>query len=219
MKDCSRCRQSKAFDDFNWRNKAKGWRRPECKACQHEAYASAKARDPEVHNTKRRENKRKWRLANGVKPQPRRSREQQIEFERARRIAWYKANREKAAATSLKWRQSNKDKIRECHRRWYEANKSRAFEKARRRRALKLHATIQKFTLTQLEERLSVFGHRCAYCGGAYEELDHVKPLSRGGPHCLANLRPSCLTCNRRKWAKMPSEMPAPDFGVNIYGR
>ncbi|MBT2266408.1 HNH endonuclease [Rhodococcus erythropolis] len=41
-------------------------------------------------------------------------------------------------------------------------------------------------------------------CGGPYQHLDHVKPLSAGGPHMLSNLRPSCADCNLSKGAKWP---------------
>lgn len=30
---------------------------------------------------------------------------------------------------------------------------------------------------------------------------DHVKPLAKGGPHILANIRPACVSCNSRKHA------------------
>jgi hypothetical protein len=33
-KQCSKCKIVKPTSDFNWRNKAKGWLRPECRTCQ-----------------------------------------------------------------------------------------------------------------------------------------------------------------------------------------
>lgn len=40
-------------------------------------------------------------------------------------------------------------------------------------------------------------------------EADHVKPISRGGWHTLANLAPACRPCNRRKLATPPpSDIP-----------
>lgn len=76
----------------------------------------------------------------------------------------------------------------------------RTRESAERRIRVKL-ASIAKFTPGQLRERLSVFGGTCAYCGAnSPTHIDHVKPLSRGGAHCLSNLRPACPTCNMRKY-------------------
>lgn len=60
------------------------------------------------------------------------------------------------------------------------------------------------FTATQMAARLAFYGYRCWMCGGPYEHLDHVKPIAAGGPHMLANLRPSCAKCNLskgRSWA------------------
>lgn len=73
-----------------------------------------------------------------------------------------------------------------------------------KRRARKLLATVVDFTPEQIEQRMSMFGFQCWMCGGAFEAVDHVKPLSRGGPHMLANLRPACHSCNSKKGAKWP---------------
>jgi len=49
-------------------------------------------------------------------------------------------------------------------------------------------------------------GHRCQYCGTAAENLDHVLPRSRGGPHTWENVVASCRSCNARKEARLPNE-------------
>jgi 5-methylcytosine-specific restriction endonuclease McrA len=50
--------------------------------------------------------------------------------------------------------------------------------------------------------RRSVFardGHRCQYCGGVAENIDHVVPRSRGGTHTWDNVVAACRPCNTRK--------------------
>jgi 5-methylcytosine-specific restriction endonuclease McrA len=42
-------------------------------------------------------------------------------------------------------------------------------------------------------------GHRCQYCGGGAETLDHVVPRSRGGRHVWENLVAACRRCNHTK--------------------
>ena len=42
-------------------------------------------------------------------------------------------------------------------------------------------------------------GHRCQYCNRAAENIDHVVPRSRGGPHSWDNVVASCRSCNARK--------------------
>ena len=42
-------------------------------------------------------------------------------------------------------------------------------------------------------------GGRCQYCGAAAENIDHVIPRSRGGPHEWENVVAACRPCNARK--------------------
>jgi 5-methylcytosine-specific restriction endonuclease McrA len=41
--------------------------------------------------------------------------------------------------------------------------------------------------------------HRCQYCGGTAENLDHVVPRSKGGTHTWDNVVAACRPCNTRK--------------------
>jgi 5-methylcytosine-specific restriction endonuclease McrA len=41
--------------------------------------------------------------------------------------------------------------------------------------------------------------HRCQYCNGHAENLDHIVPRSRGGQHTWENVVASCRACNARK--------------------
>ena len=57
--------------------------------------------------------------------------------------------------------------------------------------------------------RRSVFardGHRCQYCGGPAESIDHVVPKSRGGEHSWENVVAACRPCNVRKRDRMLDE-------------
>lgn len=76
---------------------------------------------------------------------------------------------------------------------------------ARREAALR-EAPTTKFSAEDLAARLSMFAG-CWICGADISEemhVDHVKPLSKGGPHMLSNLRPACPECNIRKGAQWP---------------
>lgn len=61
-------------------------------------------------------------------------------------------------------------------------------------------------------------GYVCYLCGcelserdgvvrGNYPTVDHVTPLSGGGPHTYDNVRACCHTCNSYKGAAMPEEV------------
>lgn len=71
-----------------------------------------------------------------------------------------------------------------------------------RRRARKKSAPSHPYTPEQVSQRIAYWGGKCWMCGGDYEAIDHVKPLSKGGADCLSNLRPACGSCNSRKHNK-----------------
>jgi 5-methylcytosine-specific restriction endonuclease McrA len=72
------------------------------------------------------------------------------------------------------------------------------------RRALQKDSQVVTFTIEMLEQRMT-FYHGCWICKSPrWDHVDHVKPLSKGGPHMLANLRPACAECNQRKGSKWP---------------
>ncbi len=49
--------------------------------------------------------------------------------------------------------------------------------------------------------------HRCAYCGGKADTVDHVLPRSRGGAHEWRNVVAACASCNHRKADRLLSEL------------
>lgn len=54
---------------------------------------------------------------------------------------------------------------------------------------------------------LEAHGHKCYLCDrpltAATMTVDHVLPLSRGGPDTLDNLKPCCVTCNLEKASRL----------------
>lgn len=108
-----------------------------------------------------------------------------------------------------KERRSTQDARDAEKRRWeryYRENRDSVIAAARDKAARRNGAPTIPFTADQLEDRLSMFAG-CWMCGGERDEsfhVDHVKPLSKGGWHCLANLRPACGPCNISKGAKWP---------------
>ncbi|MCC2334236.1 HNH endonuclease [Cellulomonas wangsupingiae] len=68
--------------------------------------------------------------------------------------------------------------------------------------------------------------HRCAYCGGGADTVDHVQPRSRGGRHEWTNVVAACVRCNHRKadrtlhelgW-ELPFRPRAPRWSVTVGG-
>lgn len=49
-------------------------------------------------------------------------------------------------------------------------------------------------------------GHICAYCGGHGSTVEHLLPVSRGGPSSWQNTVIACVACNTRKGNRTPGE-------------
>lgn len=49
-------------------------------------------------------------------------------------------------------------------------------------------------------------GHRCAYCGGRADTVDHIVPESRGGKLSWLNCVAACRRCNNLKGDRTPVE-------------
>lgn len=125
------------------------------------------------------------------------------ESQRGQRAAWRAKNPEAAAAIHKRYRERHPERVRDWHRQWMAANPERVRAHGSKRRAIKTGSLpAATFTPSQLDARMAFFGYRCWMCRGPFEHIDHVKPLSKGGPHMLANLRPACSRCNNAKHAK-----------------
>ena len=74
-----------------------------------------------------------------------------------------------------------------------------------RRKAAKVSVGV-RVTQAQIMAKVVYWGDRCWMCHGPWCEMDHVKPITKGGAHMLCNLRPICRPCNARKNARWPLE-------------
>lgn len=130
------------------------------------------------------------------------------ERSRAASRSYRERNREAVAAGVSSWRAANPERVAANKRRWAaehpEYTQAHARLKASRRRATKRAATVGRFTVQDLASRLDYYGGACWICGAPWEHWDHVKPLAKGGPHMLANLRPACAKCNNEKGSQWP---------------
>lgn len=179
LKRCSTCRSLKPPTEFH-AHRQKGRKaqlRSYCKECGSQA-------------------KKRYYAANAEKAKAysRAHRATDPEAARARDHARYWANPEKRRETSRRWARKNPGRppteaTRERFRRYY---------------ARKWGRRAPKFTLAQLLAKMAYWGNRCWVCGGPGKEVDHVKPLAKGGAHILCNLRPICRSCNAQKADRWP---------------
>lgn len=134
---------------------------------------------------------------------------------------WYEENREKMLEYHKQYHKktyaNNREKILACNKKWYEENKEKADiyyleyrmknkdkiskRSGHKRRALK-KASGGSFTTEQLNHCLEFFNNKCAYTGeqlGESYDIDHIKPISKGGTSYIFNLVPTTPTANRCK--------------------
>lgn len=153
----------------------------------------------------------------------RRYREENREAVAEYRRRYGEENREKIDADNRRYREENRDKIAESHRRYYTENPEKFAEKGRLYRETnpeKLWATRQNSRArrwgalivedvfpTILWERDGGICHLCELPAGLDWQPDHLTPFSRGGEHSYANIAVSHPTCNKRKNAKLMSEL------------
>lgn len=157
-----------------------------------------------------RKSGKKWREGNYVQ-RPRKPKMSAAQ-KRANRREWYQRNAERERARTKSWMENNPEGAAGIRKRAYESRMRRRGDQERmrnrfrmeQRRALIEASSTVTFTIEMLQARMAYY-HRCWICKSPrWDHVDHVKPLSKGGPHMLANLRPACAECNRRKGSTWP---------------
>lgn len=128
---------------------------------------------------------------------------------------WAAANPERKAATTKAWAQKSPEKVKASRERFVEKNPERYLElclaAAHKRRAQKLGNGWEHYLRSEIFER---DGWICYLCESDIDptlswphpmsaSIDHVVPLSRGGPDTRANVKASHLRCNLRKSASL----------------
>lgn len=138
---------------------------------------------------------RKWQIANPEKV-------------RATQRNKYLARREELIERARVYARANKEKIKAYQRAYAASPEGKAARaNAEHKRRAKKNACESRATKAQVKKILSSAVH-CNYCKAPFDlfrrpTLDHVVPLSKGGPHCLSNLVAACLPCNLEKGAKL----------------
>lgn len=134
------------------------------------------------------------------------------------------ANANKIKEQRKQYRADNHLKVLERKRAFYKANKdkilpaSRAYHKAHPEysrlscyaRKARLKAASGKCTAAQFLAKCEYHGWRCYLCQTLLTlktvQMDHRKPLARGGSNWPANFAPACGPCNLSKGRKTESE-------------
>lgn len=187
VKTCVRCSEEKPAGDFTKDKSRKDGLNPYCRECT-------------------RKGNRKSYVKNFATEKARKAQSYRDDPEKflSRNRKWRAVNRDRERVTNRAYYARNREMVREWHKAYHQANPHVARACSSRRRALRIRQTIVEASTDQIMQRMAYFGNKCWMCGGPFEHVDHVKPLSKGGPHMLANLRPACAPCNLSKKDKWP---------------
>lgn len=214
MKPCSKCLELKPLTDFGLERRVADGHLAKCKVCAKTASAEYRRNNPDNHR-KYYEQVLKPKLPEKRAAYAADSRIR--EAVSARKKAWYKQNQKKAVAYTTAWVAENADKRREYMKVYRSRPEYRDYDNAASRKyranpankqALshrQMQYTYRKLgaagvsTKTQLKARWDYYGGKCWLCGIDATEMDHVKPLTKGGSNWPGNLRPICRSCNARK--------------------
>jgi 5-methylcytosine-specific restriction endonuclease McrA len=175
-----------------------------CRACQKAYYQEWRAR-PGVRDRQLRLNHEKyWADVEATRARSRAYRAANPEAVKRWKDAEYQRNGEEIRARMRAQYDRDREGWKAAVLAWARANPQMVNERNRRYRARKAKATIGIVTPALLEAKLAYWGNRCWMCGDDPDTWDHVKPLNKGGPHMLANLRPACWSCNSSKSDRWP---------------
>lgn len=119
---------------------------------------------------------------------------------------WYLKNKAKKRAKDRSWRERNREKLNEKWRARHAENPAKNRIKGHNQAALRRGAgTLSKDIVSKL---MRLQRSKCAICNTslvkAKMEVDHIIPISRGGPNIDRNVQLLCQFCNRSKHAKDP---------------
>jgi 5-methylcytosine-specific restriction endonuclease McrA len=140
-----------------------------------------------------------------------RHRQEKPEHTRARDKRYRLKAGEKRLEATRRWRQANRERVREYQTRWIANNRDRKAAHDRKRRARR--AGVEHVPYGGLAGVFERDGGHCAYCGWqvyldvaaldhSKATVDHVAPLSFGGPDVSWNVVLACRLCNNRKQAQ-----------------
>lgn len=199
-KTCTKCGDAKPLDDFPRDGKRKAGRRSDCKTCHCATVKAIYHRDIKAS-----------RAANGARQK--RYYAADPEKYKADIQAWRKANPGKHKAISRKWALANPEKVREYKRKWEKANPVQRADNVHKRRARIAGVESDGYTRREIFDRDN--GH-CKHCNIELHykpygfEIDHIVPISLGGPDTRANVLLACRSCNRKKAARLEGQIHLP---------
>lgn len=220
---CPRCGETKALAEYNRDRSSPDGRFPCCRACSKKIDHARYQKNPEKERQRRDAYRKADPERNRLQTRALYQKHREIIREKARahyrasdkdRVygrEYYRANKERMAMLARRNRAINPERYRGHARKYRETNIDSyrvldRLQQAKRRGWLR-DQTIEKVDVQALIDR---DGLDCHICGKPVPRdkvsIDHLIPLSKGGPHVAWNLSIAHRLCNTRRG---PGRIPA----------
>jgi hypothetical protein len=219
-KACSKCGDPKELSAFNRMSQSKDGHRPECRACTKKGQAKRYQDNRQAILAK---NKR-WYEANREQVSQRNqvryyaNHEQELEKTRQYRLRhptysrayYYSLPKSRVRALGRKAYWKNPVRARAVALKSQKNNPTRVYGQRAKRRALLLNApSVECIDRAAIIARDKSICHICKKPVRKVDiTLDHLIPLSQGGPHTAQNLAVAHFSCNSRRGAgRLPAQL------------
>jgi hypothetical protein len=175
-KKCNTCKETKPVECFGKDRARKDGLHSQCKSCRKAYYEANREKELERLKAYYEANKEKIR-----------------ERQKAYWKAYYETNREKLREYNKDYHEANREKVQERRKNHYETNKERYVTLSSKYRASKRNAVPKHLRKCPIEhERITaIYKLRkvISDATGIEHHVDHMWPLSKGGPHWSGNLQ------------------------------
>ena len=209
MKVCGTCKETKPFDMFYKCKSYKDGLQNKCISCEKDYYQANRNKHKKSMASWYKNNKEKQ--TQYAKAYYEANKEKIAEKGKAYRAkkgkAYYEANKDKILEQKKAYKEANKEKIAEKKKAYRARNKDKVRENKARRRAMKRNAIpkflrncgVEKQRLRDIYKLSQLFSEAT----GIEHHVDHMWPLSKGGPHWSGNLQILTATENLSKYDKL----------------
>jgi 5-methylcytosine-specific restriction endonuclease McrA len=218
MKVCRRCGETKPTSEFYAREGLRDNLHIYCKKCYNGLSRDWGSRNPDRKRELRHEfnirnsdstseYNRQYRTENHdrVVITVERWNEKNSERVKERKHQYNIENVDTIRAYGRKWRQENPERMRELIERWKEANPEQ-LRVIRRRANYKRRAILARVEFDRTIDIIDLYVRDagiCGICGSdceiEYASIDHIKPISKMGPHTWDNIQLAHCRCNSIK--------------------
>jgi len=171
-KVCSNCREEKPLEAFNKDRSRKDGLEYQCKVCKKQYYQENREKIQEYAKQYYQEN-----------------REKKLGYFKQ----YYQENREQMLECAKQYYQENREQMLECAKQYYQENVEKYTAYSKKRRALKRDAVPEALLDCPIEkdrlEKTYKLRSLLTKATGVEYHVDHIWPLSKGGPHWSGNLQ------------------------------